>query len=67
MNNMLIPDASDSFNHEYNLAQYSFLPHEANPWKKPYWYRTTFDVPSGDRDSTFNLFLKGLITEPKFG
>src|SRR6185312_7156090 len=55
MNNMLIPDASDSFNHEYNLAQYSFLPHEPNPWKKPYWYRTTFEAPSGDQGKHFQL------------
>lgn len=60
MNNMLIPDASDSFNHEYNLAQYSFLPHEPNPWKKPYWYRTTFDVPSGDQGKHFQLIFKGI-------
>ena len=40
MNNMLIPDASDSFNHQYNLEQYSYLPNEPNPWKKPYWYRS---------------------------
>ncbi|MEO8853073.1 MAG: hypothetical protein ABI359_04795, partial [Ginsengibacter sp.] len=31
MNNMLIPDASDSFNHQYNLEQYSYLPNEPNP------------------------------------
>ena len=34
MNNMLIPDASDSFNHQYHLEQYSHLPNEPNPWKK---------------------------------
>src|SRR6185312_4476717 len=48
MNNMLIPDASDSFNHQYHLEQYSYLPNEPNPWKKPYWYRTTFEVPQSD-------------------
>lgn len=31
MNNMLIPDASDSFNHHYHLEQYSYLPNEPNP------------------------------------
>ena len=36
LNNMLIPDASDKFNKEYNLGQYSFIPNEPNPWKKPY-------------------------------
>ena len=48
MNNMRIPDASDSFNREYQLEQYSFLPNDPNPWKKPYWYRTLFTVPASD-------------------
>ena len=60
MNNMLIPDASDSFNHEYNLEQYSYLPKEPNPWKKPYWYRTTFNVPSADKGKFFQLIFKGI-------
>ena len=46
LNNMLIPDASDEFNKKYNLEQYSHLPNDPNPWKKPYWYRTTFNVPA---------------------
>src|SRR5579862_2042291 len=46
LNNMLIPDASDQFNKEYNLEQYSHLPNNPNPWKKPYWYRTIFKVPT---------------------
>ena len=60
MNNMLIPDASDSFNHQYNLEQYSFLPNEPNPWKKPYWYRTTFTVPASDKGKHFQLIFKGI-------
>jgi beta-galactosidase/beta-glucuronidase len=60
MNNMLIPDASDSFNHQYHLEQYSYLPNEPNPWKKPYWYRTTFDIPSGDKGKHFQLIFKGI-------
>ncbi len=46
MNNMLIPDASDEFNKKYKLEQFSYLPNDPNPWKKPYWYRTIFEVPS---------------------
>ncbi|MDE3182454.1 MAG: beta galactosidase jelly roll domain-containing protein [Bacteroidota bacterium] len=60
MNNMLIPDASDSFNHQYNLEQYSYLPNEPNPWKKPYWYRTTFTVPKSDKGKHFQLIFKGI-------
>src|SRR5665213_2641555 len=46
LNNMLIPDASDQFNKQYNLEQYSHLPNNSNPWKKPYWYRTIFKAVS---------------------
>jgi len=60
LNNMLIPDASDQFNKEYNLEQYSHLPGEPNPWKKPYWYRTTFNVAAGDKGRHFQLIFKGI-------
>jgi len=60
MNNMLIPDASDEFNKKYKLEQFSFLPNDQNPWKKPYWYRTTFEVPSTDNGRCFQLVFKGI-------
>lgn len=60
LNNMLIPDASDQFNKEYNLDQYTFLPNTPNPWKKPYWYRTTFKVPAADKGRRFQLIFKGI-------
>jgi len=60
MNNMLIPDASDEFNKTYNLEQYSHLPNLPNPWKKPYWYRTTFKVPDADKGRHFQLIFKGI-------
>lgn len=60
LNNMLIPDASDEFNKEYNLEQYSHLPGLPNPWKKPYWYRTTFDIPASDMGRHFELVFKGI-------
>ncbi|MGN6640307.1 MAG: glycoside hydrolase family 2 protein, partial [Mucilaginibacter sp.] len=60
LNNMLIPDASDEFNKEYNLEQYSHLPHNPNPWKKPYWYRTVFKVPVADKGRSFQLIFKGI-------
>ena len=60
LNNMLIPDASDQFNKEYNLEQYSFLPNDPNPWKRPYWYRTTFKIPAGDKGRHFQLIFKGI-------
>jgi beta-galactosidase/beta-glucuronidase len=60
MNNMLIPDASDEFNKKYNLEQYSHLPNVPNPWKKPYWYRTSFKVPVTDKGRHFQLIFKGI-------
>jgi exo-1,4-beta-D-glucosaminidase len=60
LNNMLIPDASDEFNKKYNLEQYSHLPNNPNPWKKPYWYRTTFRVPDSDKGRCFQLIFKGI-------
>lgn len=60
LNNMVIPDASDEFNKKYNLEQFSFLPNNPNPWKKPYWYRTTFDVPASDKGRAFQLIFKGI-------
>ena len=60
LNNMLIPDASDDFNKKYNLEQFSHLPNNSNPWKKPYWYRTTFNVPASDLGRHFQLIFKGI-------
>lgn len=60
MNNMQIPDASDEFNKEYNLEQYSHIPNVGNPWKKPYWYQTTFEVPASDKGRHFQLIFKGI-------
>jgi hypothetical protein len=60
MNNMLIPDASDEFNKKYNLEQYSHLPNDPNPWKKPYWYRTVFKVAAEDNGRHFQLIFKGI-------
>jgi hypothetical protein len=60
MNNMLIPDASDSFNATYHLSKYSYLPNVKNPWKDPYWYRTDFKVAKADKGQTFQLIFDGI-------
>lgn len=60
MNNMLIPDASDSFNNQYHLAQYSHIPNVPNPWKKAYWYKTSFAIPATDKGQLFQLIFKGI-------
>ena len=60
LNNMYIPDASDEFNKEYDLEKYSHIPNVGNPWKKPYWYRTTFSVPAKDLGRHMELIFKGI-------
>ncbi len=60
LNNMLIPDASDEFNKKYDLERFSHLPNNPNPWKKSYWYRTVFNVPTADNGRHFQLIFKGI-------
>ncbi|MDR1813408.1 MAG: hypothetical protein LBR18_00985 [Tannerella sp.] len=60
LNNMLIPDANDEFNKRYDLEKFSHIPGVANPWKKPYWFRTSFDVPETDKGRFFHLIFKGI-------
>ncbi|MDE1192509.1 MAG: glycoside hydrolase family 2 TIM barrel-domain containing protein [Arachidicoccus sp.] len=60
LNNMLIPDASDTFNAKYDLEKYSYLPGIKNPWKDAYWYRTSFDATSEDKGKTIQLIFDGI-------
>ncbi len=60
MNNMRIPDASDAFDSTYHLFKYSYLPNNRNPWKDPYWYRTTFKLPEGYKGKHIWLTFKGI-------
>ncbi len=60
LNNMLIPDASDEFNKKYDLEKFSHMPNDPNPWKKPYWYRTVFNVPEADKGRFFQMIFKGI-------
>ena len=41
-----IPDSSDEFNEQHDLARFSHLPGQRNPWRDPWWYRTEFDLPA---------------------
>ncbi len=45
LNAYLIPDSSDEFNAAHDLARYSYLPQQRNPWRDPYWYRTELELP----------------------
>jgi len=59
MNNMFIPDASDEFNKQYQLEKFSHLPGIGNPWKRPYWFRTTFMV-TAEAAKQYQLVFKGI-------
>jgi hypothetical protein len=54
MNNMRIPDSNDDYNKKYDLLKYIHLK-DRNPWKDPYWFRTSFEVPSTYRGK--NIWL----------
>ncbi|MGF7139872.1 glycoside hydrolase family 2 protein [Roseimarinus sediminis] len=43
LNNLLIPDANDEFNTEYDLLKYSHIEGQ-NPWKAKYWYLCDFEL-----------------------
>ena len=45
LNNERIPDACDLYNERHGLLKFSHLPGK-NPWKRPYWFRTTFRIPN---------------------
>ncbi len=42
------------------LNSTAICPNDPNPWKKPYWYRTVFNVPTEDIGRHFQLIFKGI-------
>jgi hypothetical protein len=60
MNCYRIPDASEEFNRDHDLAKFSYLPEQRNPWRDPYWYRTEFHLPSIPRHGRVWIELKGI-------
>ena len=46
LNAYQIPDSSDEFNAQHDLAKFSHLPDHRNPWRDPWWYRTEFSLDS---------------------
>ncbi len=60
MNMMRIPDASDDENKRYDLNKFSHLPDHANPWSKPYWFRTTFAAPQNYDGRAILLHFDGI-------
>ena len=60
VNNMLIPDACPEHNELYGLGGYSHLPNHENPWAKPYWFRTEFNLPADFKRKVVWLHLDGI-------
>jgi len=60
LNSFRIPDSSDEFNQEHDLAKYSHLPGQRNPWKDPYWFRTEFRLPASSRSRRVCLNFDGI-------
>ncbi|MCS7305318.1 MAG: beta galactosidase jelly roll domain-containing protein [Thermoguttaceae bacterium] len=60
LNSFRIPDASDEFNKQHDLAKYSYLPDGRNPWRDPYWFRTVFQLPKSVQGRRIWLVLKGI-------
>lgn len=60
LNNMLIPDACKEQNERYGLDKYSHLPGHENPWSKPYWFRSEFNLPTDFKGKVVWLHLDGI-------
>jgi hypothetical protein len=45
LNDLRIPDASDELSKRLDLNKYSHLKNVPNPFKDPWWFRTTFRIP----------------------
>ena len=60
LNNMLIPDACKEQNERYGLDKYSHLPNLENPWAKPYWFRSEFNLPADFKGKVVWLHLDGI-------
>ena len=45
LNAYQIPDSSDEFNAQHDLARFSHLPNKRNPWRDPWWFRKEFTLP----------------------
>jgi len=45
INSYRIPDSSDEFNRAHDLAKFSHLPNQRNPWRDPWWFRRGFTLP----------------------
>lgn len=60
LNDLKIPDASDDLSKRLDLNKYSYLKGVPNPFKDPYWFRTTFTVPKENNGKRVWLNFDGI-------
>lgn len=60
LNDLHIPDASDDLSKRLDLNKYSHLKGIANPFKDPYWFRTTFQIPKDKKGKKICLNFDGI-------
>ncbi len=60
LNDLRIPDASDELSKRLDLNKYSHLKNVPNPFKDPYWFRTTFRIPQENIGKRIWLNLDGI-------
>jgi exo-1,4-beta-D-glucosaminidase len=60
LNDLRIPDASDELSKRLDLNKYSHLKNIPNPFKDPYWFRTTFKIPQGNKGRRIWLNFDGI-------
>ena len=60
LNDLQIPDACDTFNEKMGLAKYSHIKGVDNPFKDPYWFRTTFRIPAEKKGKRVWLNFDGI-------
>ncbi|MDD2611880.1 MAG: beta galactosidase jelly roll domain-containing protein, partial [Bacteroidales bacterium] len=60
LNDLKIPDASDDLSKRLDLNKYSHLKGVPNPFKDPYWFRTTFRIPKEEKGRQVWLNFDGI-------
>ena len=60
LNDLQIPDASDDLSKRLDLNKFSHLKGVPNPFKDPYWFRTTFTVPQENNGKRVWLNFDGI-------
>lgn len=60
LNDLRIPDASDELSKRLDLNKYSHLKNIPNPFKDPWWFRTTFTIPEEERGKRIWLNFDGI-------